>query len=61
MTPQQIKDSAPEGSTHYTIWWAEISDTEYTIYFKYENGILYEILGGKWDRSLYNIDQVKPL
>lgn len=59
MTPQQIKDNAPHGATHYH------TRNRYAIYYKIVNGSLkvYYKTHDKWYRSRLFIDDIhiKPL
>ncbi|UQS93227.1 hypothetical protein Brutus_00084 [Acinetobacter phage Brutus] len=61
MIIEEIRANAPKGATHWCKWWAEISDEEYILYFKYEDGKVYDVFHGEWKKSLYRIDQLKPL
>lgn len=56
MTPQQIKDSAPDGATHYHQY-----KNGNVIYFKhFDSGNLYRMTP-RWAGTNFTIDKIKPL
>lgn len=57
MTPQQVKDNAPEGATHYYQY-----KNGNIIYFKYfpDSGSLYRVTPN-WTSTQFIINKLKPL
>ena len=62
MTPQQIKDAAPEGATHYHERWSDLFYEYMYAYLKIDDGITCEREEGIWkETTMYDCCELKPL